>query len=391
MPADRIRYALIVLPALACALLATILGYLAATVPGSWFPAAAERSWGVRDTTVVRGSATVVGDELVITKGDASDVVLLSLNSGFRASDYAAIAWIATGLPDDVDVQLLWSNLYLPATLNALRVPVEAGHALPTVVAGNKGWIGQITGIALLIRGSVRQPIRLRGVIAKPMGAAEVLRDRAREWYAFGTWTQASINTLTVGADIQQLPLPVLVASAVGFAGVALLVAGRWSRKVGAVRAPPALIGLFVAAWLVLDVHWTLNLARQVRATADTYAGKNLREKHLAAEDGPLFAFIERARAIMPAATARVFVAADAAYLRGRASYHLYPHNAYADYGAGALPPAGDMRSGDWLLAYRRQGIRYDPAHAELRFDNGPAIKADVKLEEPGAALFLIR
>ena len=39
-----------------------------------------------------------------------------------------------------------------------------------------------------------------------------------------------------------------------------------------------------------------------------TYAGKDWREKHLAAEDGALFEFIEKVRAKLPAAPARVFM-----------------------------------------------------------------------------------
>ena len=38
---------------------------------------------------------------------------------------------------------------------------------------------------------------RIRGVIVKPMGTVEVLRDRAGEWLAFEGWTGTSINTIT--------------------------------------------------------------------------------------------------------------------------------------------------------------------------------------------------
>jgi len=40
--------------------------------------------------------------------------------------------------------------------------------------------------------------------------------------------------------------------------------------------------------------------ARQTRVTGLRYAGLDARERHLAAEDGPLYAFIEKVRAKLP-------------------------------------------------------------------------------------------
>jgi hypothetical protein len=373
------------------ALLVCLLAYLAVTVPSNWFPGAAQKSWGARDLTLARGSGAIIGDELVITAPDASGVALLSLNSDLRASDYAAIAWIGIDVPDGVEVRLLWKSDYQPNKLNTAPVTVESRQLLPVVVAKNPAWIGRVTGIALAFRGTFVQPIRIRGVVAKPMGAFEVLGDRAREWFAFEAWTGASINTVTGGADVQDLPLPMLLAFALGLAGAVLLAIPRWRPNIGPMTTAGTLIGLFVAAWLVLDARWTWNLVRQVRATASEYAGKDVRQKHLAAEDGPLFAFIEKARAIMPATPARVFVVANAHYFRGRAAYHLYPHNVYTDRIGGTVPPASVMRPGDWLLVYQSRGIQYDAGQGKLRWDDTQTIPAEVKLTEPGAALFLIR
>jgi len=373
------------------ALLVCLLAYLAVTVPSNWFPGAAQKSWGARDLTLARGSGAIIGDALVITAPDASGVALLSLNSDLRASDYAAIAWIGIDVPDGVEVRLLWKSDYQPNKLNTAPVTVESRQLLPVVVAKNPAWIGRVTGIALAFRGTFVQPIRIRGVVAKPMGAFEVLGDRAREWFAFEAWTGASINTVTGGADVQDLPLPMLLAFALGLAGAVLLAIPRWRPNIGPMTTAGTLIGLFVAAWLVLDARWTWNLVRQVRATASEYAGKDVRQKHLAAEDGPLFAFIEKARAIMPATPARVFVVANAHYFRGRAAYHLYPHNVYTDRIGGTVPPASVMRPGDWLLVYQSRGIQYDAGQGKLRWDDTQTIPAEVKLTEPGAALFLIR
>jgi hypothetical protein len=49
------------------------------------------------------------------------------------------------------------------------------------------------------------------------------------------------------------------------------------------------------------------------------------------------------------------------------------------------------FRSGDWLLVFQRSGIQYDAAQHKLRWDGGQTVSANVKLVEPGAALFLIQ
>ena len=194
---------------------------------------------------------------------------------------------------------------------------------------------------------------------------------------------------MTGGADIQDLPLPLL------FAGAALLacaIVAVVARRRGASMHSAVAVALAIsvlAGWTLLDARWMWNLARQIDVSAKLYAGKTSERKHLEAEDGPLYLFIERARAVMPATPARVFVVAEAHYFRGRAAFHLYPHNVYFDPYHDVLPPAGQLRPGDWVVVYRRRGVQYDAARHRLRL-GGAEIPADLKLAEQGAALFLV-
>ena len=54
----------------------------------------------------------------------------------------------------------------------------------------------------------LQQPVRIYGVIVKPTGAVELLKDRAGEWLAFEGWSGTSINAVAGGADLQDLPFP---------------------------------------------------------------------------------------------------------------------------------------------------------------------------------------
>ncbi len=371
------------------ALLVCVVAYVALAVPGRWFPSAAPMAWSAKDLALTRGSGGIEGGELVVTAIDASGLALVTLNAAFRSSEYPAIAWTATGVADASDVQLLWNTDYAPSRINAVPLAIASGRLLPASLAGKPNWVGNITGLALAIRGPLAQPLRISAVAAKPMGAVEILRDRVREWLAFESWSGSSINTVTGGAELQELPLPLLLVAAL------LLAAALWyvrARRSAAVAALPAVLGtLFVLAWVVLDLRWTVNLARQADATATAYAGKEWRERHLAAEDGPLFAFIEKVRAKLPASPARVIVAADADYFRGRGAYHLYPHNVYFDPRHNTLPAASALRPGDFLVVYRRRGLQYDQGQQRLRWDGGEPVNAELLVVEPGSAAFRIR
>jgi len=373
------------------ALSLSVLAYLALAVPGAWFPSAAPRTWEAGNLALTRGSGVLNGGELVVTAPDATGLTLVSLVAKFRSTDYPAVAWVAIGIPESADVRLLWSSDYAPQTLRNAPIRIEAGRLLPVLLAADRGWVGNITGLALSIQGSLAQPVHIRGVVAKPMGAVEILGDRAREWLAFESWTGTSINTITGGADIQDLSLPVLLAGSVTLAVAIGYLLRRFAPRWLPLPIATVLVALFVAASLVLDARWTLNLVRQVRATGVQYAGKDTRDKHLASDDAPLFGFVEKARKVLPEAPARVFVIADAPYFRDRAAYHLYPHNVFFDPLTNSIPSASTLRPGDWLVVYQRRGIQYSPAERRLRWEGGQSVAAESKLVDSAGALFQIQ
>ena len=365
----------------------TLAAYLALAVPGSWFPSAGEHYWTARDLRLARGNAALSDGEWVLQAPDANAVIVLSGDASLRSTDYRAIEWIAVGLPANAEVQLLWRSDYEPARLNSVRVPVESGRLRPVVVEGNPAWIGRITGIALAVRGPLVQPVRIRGAIARPMGAVAVLRDRWREWFAFEGWSGTSINTIVGGADVQDFPLTWAIACAIALGFVLYAALRRRALRDGR-RILIALVALTLCGWALLDARWTTALVRQSRETARFYGGKDIGQKHLAAEDSELYQLVERARRAMPAEPQRVFVAAEAHYFRGRAAYHFYPHNVYFDARSDRLPPASAMRPGDWLFVYQRPGIQFDRSRSMLRWDDGQTHAAELKMVAPGAALF---
>jgi len=374
---------------LIAALVACFLGYLALVVPGKWFPREALRTWTATQLSLTRGFGILEGSEIVLTGVDASGTAVISLETQFRSSDYRAIAWDATQVPEQANLRVLWRTDYAPGKLNSAPIVVASGRLLPVTLARDPNWVGRISGIALLVQGPFPGPLRVRGVAAKPMSAFEVAGDRLREWLRFEPFTGTSMDNIAGGDDVQELPLPVLLTLGVL---VAASIAFGLSRARKSIATLPAMLAaIFVTAWLVQDARWFANLARQTRATGERYAGLDWRQQHLVAEDGALFAFIEKVRAALPLAPARVFVVADAHYFRDRAAYHLYPHNVLFDPYANTMPDVARVRPGDFIVVYQRRGVQYDPGGARLRWDAGPPISAELVVSDAGSALFRIR
>src|SRR6266567_4522328 len=368
-----------------------LLGYLALAAPGRWLDAPPSLRWSASELEVTRGTGQLAPGGLVISAPDATRTVVISLNSSFRARDYPVIAWEAAGLPDKVEATMLWYSYIDASPLFRLSMLVDAGRLAPAALAQDRGWIGRIGGLALVLQGGFAEPIVVPGAAAKPMSATQVLGDRVREWLAFEPWNGASINGLIGGADVQDLPLPALLGAVAGIAALAYAGLARWKPLVFGPVLGAGVAAMFVIAWIAVDARWQWNLLRQASVTHAQYAGKSWQERHLAAEDGPLFAFIEKVRAKLPDPPARVFMVAAAQSLRNRGAYHLYPYNVYFDPWSDTVPPPSAVRPGDFIVVYQRKGIQFDAAQHRLRWDDQAPIGVELLLVDAGAALFRVR
>ena len=372
-------------------LILCILGYLAVSVPGNWFSGARTLSWTGGELSVTRGSAQATSDGLLLAAPDAGNTAVISIGTSFRSSRYPVFVWDVSGVPAGIELGLVWRNEYAPGRTFTRPLTVEAGHVVPIAMGGDPNWIGTISGVALVSLGGFAQPMLVRGASARPMTAAQILKDRLGEWFALEHWTGASINTRIGGGDIQDLPLPFFVAAVVGLASALYWLLARWRpHSVGAIRAS-VIATLILAGWFVLDAQWEWNLVRQMRITYEQYAGKSWEERHMAAEDGDLFEFIQHVRAKLPSPPARVFMLADVHYLRDRGAYHLYPYNVYFEPLRNTAPTPAMLHPGDYVVAYQRKGVQFDAARHLLRLDAGQPVAAEVVLVEHGSALFRIR
>jgi hypothetical protein len=368
-----------------------LLSYLAVAAPGRWLDAPPILQWKAREFSASRGTAQHTSAGLVVTAPDATRTAVIALNTSFRARDYLEIAWDAMGIPDNAELSLLWYSDINSSRVFRHPLTLESGRIAPVNLAQDPGWLGRIGGVALVIQGDFPEPIVLRGAVARPMSAVQVFSDRMREWLAFQPWTGASINGVTASPESVALPLPLALAAIAGLA--CLFYAGLVWLKLRALGPSlgVGIAGILIAAWAIDDARWQWNLVRQAISTVEQYGGKSWDARHLAAEDGSLFAFIDKVRDTLPPPPARVFIAADLAYFRARGAYHLYPYNVFYDPSSTALPAPGLIRAGDYLVVYQRRGVQYDASAQRVRWDGQAPVSAELLLVEPGSALFKIR
>ena len=388
--ADR-RAMFVVFALLATALIVLLAGYLVITIPGAWFGAASPKTFDAHKLAIAVGTGAMDEDTLAVTPSDSTGTIIVTAAVSIPAGDYRGVAWRVTGLPPGTEARLLWRSEAKPGRTFTFAIPQEADRLAPIVVSRDTNWIGPLNGIALALRLPTPEQVRISGVTVDPMTLSSQLAGRMGDWTTFEPWSGASINTVVGGADLQELPLSVLLGLAVLIATAAAVALARWRPQWIGSGLPLALVVMFVAAWLLLDLRWQWNLSRQVAVTARTYAGKDWHEKHVAAEDGPLFEFIERVRAKLAPPPARVFMAAEAALLpRPR---RLSP-----------LPVQRLVRSVDECLAAvvavtlgrlsRRLSAPGHPVRCGARpvaLGRNPPIAAEALVVEPGAALFRIR
>ncbi|HEU5480908.1 MAG TPA: hypothetical protein VFU90_13770, partial [Candidatus Tumulicola sp.] len=244
----------------------------------------------------------------MLVRGDPRGIAVVSTASDFASADYPRVVWSAVGIPEGVSVSLLWSTDLEPSRLNSVPIDIRAGRAIFVNVMDERHWIGHITGLALAFKGDLRSPIRIRGVTVRAGGLVATLSGVARAWTSFAPWSMTSVDSLETHDTMSEVSPVAILFTSLAVTLVAL-VGIAWLREKSLPAASfvsaasthaPTLVVLTLFAWFVIDVGWAVGLARHVHDDNLRFAGKTLTAKHLALEDGALYAFVEKARAILP-------------------------------------------------------------------------------------------
>lgn len=349
--------------------------------PGKWWGSASTLTWKGEALTLAKGRGYNIQGGLRIDGLAAPGVALASLSpQPFRAEDYPAVHWSVSSDKSNTKVEFLWRTTENPNRVFARELEWMGNSLAPLHMAGDDNWRGQIMELALMVHKPLDTPLTIEAVgVEPPLGIVWC------EWFGAEPWLGTSINFM--GETIARqwfLPLP-FIATALGLAlfGYAALV---WRKTLASdLRMVWA---LFFLAWFTLDMRWQLDLWHKLGLTQQRYAGKSWEDKHLAAEDGPLFSLMQQVRAKLPSTQSRVFLFADAEYIRGRGAYHLYPFNVLNGRN---LLPAKQFKSGDFIIILGKDEVEFDAARQLLKWGAGQQLRADLLLLAESNVLLRVR
>jgi len=367
---------------LASALILSII-FLQDKWTGKWMSSAKPLIWNGAELTLIKGRGYSDQDKLVIKKLTKQGIAVASLSPPtFQAEDYSAINLSVSGATPGVKMEFLWRTAENRVFVRPL---IWANQTLqPLEMAVDKNWRGQIIDLAIVVKGTLTEPLLINGVSLGTVSLPVALSNMLKKWFTLDRWQGTSIHFLD-GDAIDKNINPLLAIAAIVCLALALNLILAIT-KIMPLNVAMAW-GIIFLGWFILDVRWQANLFQQLELTHQQFAGKTWEEKHLVAEDNALFDFVRNVKAKLPTATGRILYFSDDAYSRGKGAYHFYPQNVLA---RNHLPPASQIKTGDYIALFAKKGVKYDRSQQLLIWGDGQSLKADLLLFAKGNALFKV-
>ena len=338
---------------------------------------------------LLRGRGHVQGRGFVLEATDRERLAVVTARlPAFRADDYPRVdldLHSSDVLP--VELVLVWRTRERPTRNFSKALTWSGTHIAPLELGDQDGWTGTVTEFALVARGTLPRPLVLESMRIPEVSAAGVIADIVRQWSAFIPIVAASV---TLPFDAERSHFFTLLETMAAAAILGLLAWWLAARR-ATTRDPRVAAAILLAAWLLLDARWQINLWRQLARTAATYAGKSVEQKRLASDDHQLYTLMQGVLGALPAPPVRLHFLADDLALRTRGSYFLYPQNVYHSLTPRAQEPVpGDLKSGDYVLLLLTRDLAYDRATQALVWRDGRRKPAAPILSEP-SGLELVR
>ena len=341
-------------------------------------------SWNGAALTMNKGQGDSDQSKLVIKALTDQGFAVASLSPPiFQAEKYPTIIWSVSGATSSVAMEFLWRTADNRVFVRPL---VWTANTLePLEMAEDENWRGQIIDLAIIVKGTLAAPIFVNGVSLESASLPGALPNMVKKWFALDRWQGTSINFVDGDAIDKNVP-PVLAIAAI------ILLALALNLILAIAKIMPLNVamvwGMVFFGWFILDIRWQANLFQQLDLTHQQFAGKTWEDKHLAAEDAALFDFMRKVKATLPPANGRILYFSDDAYSRGKGAYHLYPHNVLA---SNDLPPASQIKTGDYIALFAKKGVKYDRPHQLLIWSDEQSLRVDLLFLADGNALFKVR
>jgi hypothetical protein len=216
-----------------------------------------------------------------------------------------------------------WRQQKRPSRVRRLTL----GNSAVVDLGEAKGWEGEITEIGFLFMDAGEQVAELGQVSLQADNLQSNIDFALQDWSQFEPWTQASVNFLHGGAAGQKLLLPLVLLAWI-FATMLIF----WLSGIRSARGLASYgFAILLIAWMILDLRWTANGARQMGDSLASRWASSDHERLLGGLDAQLYPMVRQFQEkIQGEETRRIVIVGDTdrfSYFMMRAKYHLLPDN----------------------------------------------------------------
>lgn len=330
----------------------------------------ADRSlpFGYEQIQVHAGSTRDIKDGALVSAAGATAQILISWRTNFPADRYVFADIYASVSGGQNEWVLFWRRAEEKQRVYSTELFNGFGGRVTLRMDRLTEWKGRITEIGLAVRGPEGPQLRLHEVELVGYSAFSHAWALVSEWSARRAWNMQSINFL--GSSLGDKGGISLVQFGALWAVLLLVMEIGFNQTVR--RNPlPAVAGIALASWCLVDTFWSVQLWRQAGADIQRLAGHGLHEKRRLAQDGPLYAQAQEVLQHMPKAPQRVYLivpdpSGSDRYKRLRLRWHFLPHNVFAY--ANTIPKPGHVKKGDFIMVVGNNPfIRFEKERSTLR------------------------
>jgi hypothetical protein len=272
------------------------------------------------------GEGSADGEETRITGYSNRFALVSSGPVRIDADSLGLLHYSATAGEGVESPAFFWRRAGRSGDVVRLDVPSGEGSVDLSAVAG---WSGEVTEVGFLFEEPEQGSAQLGSFSLEAPTLFSSLQTTIGGWFRFEPWSQRSINFLYGGGRNPDYPLPLVVAAWVLLASVLTWLLLRGNRAAW----PASLAVLCLAAWIALDMRWTVNSYRQSVQTFERFGGLSPEERLVNGLDGTLYRYLEQIKdRHLGRDPVRLVIAGrlegSSNFLIKRARYHLLPHNA---------------------------------------------------------------
>lgn len=329
---------------------------------------AAELAVAGRDFQVRSGAGSVREAGLDVTALGADGTGLQTANlKNISAEQLPILRYRISNFPKTLELALVFRRADEPADVQSISLPAPLFSEGTVDLGTIPGWRGEITEIGFAdyaaaqtvppSRAARFQPFRIEAISLRGRSWSDAVARLRLDWFGYQPWALLSISAL--GPAMETIPRSSL-SKAVGFGVLLSLLAAGLILRPSRRRFLGAAVGALLAAWVLLDLRWLVDLLDKHKVIEMLYAGKSWEEREAIQPDEATYAAAAQVRKLAQQySSERVLVVSDSRYTLLRMIYFLQPLNTASLVDVANEAPAATLPP-DALVAVFESESAYD-------------------------------